>query len=396
MNVKSVIRLVVRACYVSLLFLATLEISARVEAKLRWGAPLLGPYSSDALQGATDSGPNNRPGARFEKWSINSAGFRGPELAATKAAGVVRVGIAGASEVFGLYESPEMDVTAQLRARLAEAAPGRFEVVNLASAGMSLPRMRELIERWAARFDFDVIVVYPTPAFYLEDQPPRRASQPRRTTPPGPTPRSALRLPNKVWQAARQSLPAVLQAWLKEREIEKSRQAHPPGWVWREAPAERVALFESDLREVVVAVEQVGALPVLATHAHRFRAPLQGAERHQMVGWIRFYPRATAECLLDMEQQANVAVRRVAVEKDLAVIDVQAAVGKDAGRYADFSHFTDAGATRAAAAIAAELLGGHRSSRVAGLRPGMDSSALPKDQQVRESRTGQPQPAKPE
>jgi hypothetical protein len=166
--------------------------------------------------------------------------------------------------------------------------------------------------------------------------------------------------------------------------------------VWREAPAERVALFESDLRDVVAAVERAGTRPVLATHAHRFQPPLQGAERQQMIGWIRFYPRATAECLLDMEQQAQAVVRRIAAEKGLSVVDVQAAVGKDASRYADFSHFSDAGATRAAAAIAAELMRALPASRVAGLRADGQRSALPKDEQVGEGGAGQSQSAKPE
>jgi hypothetical protein len=115
-----------------------------------------------------------------------------------------------------------------------------------------------------------------------------------------------------------------------------------------------------------------------------------------MVGWIRFYPRATAECLLDMEQEAQAVVRRVAAEKELTVIDVQAAVGKEPGHYADFSHFTDEGATRAAAAIAAELLGADQSSRIAGEHPQTERSALPKDEQVRESGAGQAKAAEPE
>jgi hypothetical protein len=84
-----------------------------------------------------------------------------------------------------------------------------------------------------------------------------------------------------------------------------------------------------------------------------------------MVGWIRFYPRATAETLLDMEQQAQAIVQRVAGDLGLSVVDVQAAVGKEPGLYADFSHFTDQGATRAAAALAAELLKSDARSRVA-------------------------------
>jgi hypothetical protein len=341
-----------RALFLCLLFLATLEVCTRVEAWWRWDAPFWGPYSSEMLRTTDEIGTRNRPGARFEKWVINSAGFRGPELQLEKAPGVVRVGVVGASEVFGLYESPDEDVTAQLRQQLSASAPGRFEVVNLAAAGMTPPRMRELFERWAGRFGFDVVVVYPTPAFYLDVDPPARTLEPH--TADGANARGAfsLRLPDKVWRALRELLPAGLQAWLKRVQIDKVRHAHAPEWVWSAAPPERVALFESDLLELVESIERNGARVILATHASRFTSPLRAADEANMVGWIRFYPRASAEGLLDMEQKANDALRGIAHGRGLAIVDVQQAVGKDSRHYADFSHFTDAGAARAAEALA--------------------------------------------
>jgi hypothetical protein len=60
-----------------------------------------------------------------------------------------------------------------------------------------------------------------------------------------------------------------------------------------------------------------------------------------------------------MEQKANDAVRRLGEETGLAVADVQAALGKNPGYYADFSHFTDEGAERAAAALARVILEGN-------------------------------------
>ena len=41
-----------------------------------------------------------------------------------------------------------------------------------------------------------------------------------------------------------------------------------------------------------------------------------------------------------MEQKAEEAIRRLGSERGLAVVDVQAALGKDPRYYADFSHFT--------------------------------------------------------
>ena len=347
----------VKAAVSCLLFVATLEACTRLEAWWRWGAPFWGPYSSEILHVTDELGTRNRPGARYEKWSINSAGFRGPEVSVEKAPGVVRVGVAGASEVFGLYESPEKDLTAQLGALLAEAAPGRFELVNLASAGMSPPRIRELFERWAARFDFDIVVVYPTPAFYLDIEPPQRTSDlaqaPRGSDAGG----LHSRLPDKAWRSARERLPAAMQAWLKGMEIERARRAQPPDWVWSSPPAERVGRFAVDMRELVQSLRRAGVRVILATHAHRFSRPIRDDAAAQLVGWVRFYPRATGECLIEMEDRANEVVRTIGREQGLPVVDVQEAVGKDPRHYADFSHFTDAGAAQAAVSLAREILG---------------------------------------
>ena len=75
-----------------------------------------------------------------------------------------------------------------------------------------------------------------------------------------------------------------------------------------------------------------------------------------MDGWIRFYPRATGECLLEMDRRANDAVRAMGKELRVPVVDVQEAVGKDPAAYADFSHFTDEGAARAAEALSFAIL----------------------------------------
>ena len=356
MNPQPLAGKIVKALFCASLFAATLELSARVDAAWRWGAPFWGPYSMETLRVTDELGTRNRPNARFEKWVINSAGFRGPELSMTKPAGVIRVGIAGASEIFGLYESPEKHLTAQLQALLETAQPGRFEVVNLASAGMSPPRIRELFERWAHRFDFDVIVFYPTPVFYLDIDPPRRTQPPMASSETGDSRRLSLRLPDKVWKALRERLPARLKSSLKRAEIQRERSGHPPGWVWSSPPPERVTRFASDLEELIQTFRQAEVRVVLATHAHRFSAVLTEEDLAQMEGWIRFNPRATAECLLEMERQANEIVRRIGRERGVPVVDIQEVVGKDPRQYADFSHLTDEGATRAARALADQIL----------------------------------------
>ena len=300
-------------------------------------------------------GGRNRPDARFEKWVINGQGFQGPELQIPKPDGVIRIGVAGASEIFGLYESPGNDVTSQLRKILESSAPGRFEVVNLATPGMSIPRIVELYERWIRKFNFDIILYYPSPAMYLDSEAPVfRKSVPGKSEHVSASDSYGwnLRLPGKTWEMFRERLPARLQVELKWYQIERQRRKFPKEWVWeRYAPQERVTIFREHLLDLINMVQQDGIRVILATHANRFRDISTERNGKHLVGWIRFYPRASGESILDMERKANRAILELRVKHNISVVDVEMSVGKDPARYADFSHFTDSGAALAAEAM---------------------------------------------
>jgi hypothetical protein len=359
-TVKKIIRFF---CFL-LVFLLTLELCARMEATWKWGAPFWGPYSFESLTLNDAIGGRNRPSARFEKWVINGQGFQGPELQIPKQKGITRIGVAGASEIFGLYESPGNDVTSQLRKMLESSAPGHFEVVNLATPGMSIPRILELFERWIRKFDFDAIIYYPSPAMYLDAEPPSfRKSVPGITAPISVSNSYEwnLRLPGKTWDMLRERLPARLQVELKLYQIERKRREFPKEWVWEHnAPQERVAIFREHLLKLINIFQQDGTRVILTTHANRFRDSSTERDGKYIVGWNRFYPRANGESILDMEQKANQVIRELGVKHNIFVVDVEKLVGKDPQKYADFSHFTDSGAAMAAEAMKGSILSLYR------------------------------------
>ncbi len=73
-------------------FAGAMELAARLDDWFTFGAPLGGRYDSDDLrQPDADGIPRNVPGARFEKWRIDAAGFRGPEVTLAKARGQRRI-----------------------------------------------------------------------------------------------------------------------------------------------------------------------------------------------------------------------------------------------------------------------------------------------------------------
>jgi broad specificity phosphatase PhoE len=229
---------------------------------------------------------------------------------------------------------------------------------------MSIPRIVELYERWIRKFDFDAILYYPSPAMYLDTEAPSF-----RSSVSGISERVSasdsydwnLRLPGKTWDMLRERLPTRLQIGLKWYQIEKKRREFPKEWVWEHyAPQERVTIFREHLVKLINMFKQDGTRVILATHTNRFRDISTERYGKYMVSWNRFYPRASGESLLDMEQKANQVIRELGVKHNIIVVDVEKSVGKDPQQYADFSHFTDSGAALAAEAMKDSILSRYR------------------------------------
>src|SRR5690242_2255602 len=83
-----------------LLFVFVLEICARTEDAIRYGAPFWGNYSLDSIYQYDEMGKYGRPHASYLKWHLNNEGYRGPELRDH----TYRIACIGSSETFGLYE----------------------------------------------------------------------------------------------------------------------------------------------------------------------------------------------------------------------------------------------------------------------------------------------------
>src|SRR5262245_29854044 len=99
--IRSATLLRVLSC--SVVALCTIELCARIDDYLVYGAPMWGAYNIDRIYEFDSLGRRGKPYAQFRKWKLNSLGYRGPE----PANGSVRIVVFGASETFGLYESPD-------------------------------------------------------------------------------------------------------------------------------------------------------------------------------------------------------------------------------------------------------------------------------------------------
>jgi hypothetical protein len=259
--------------------------------------------------------------------------------------------VLGASESFGLYESDGHEYTAQLADRLRGASC--YEVINASLFGLTLPAVTRIWESWVKEFGSQTAIVYPTPAFYLNNRPPAPPSAPPQVEDPGPpwwTPRLLGRAVDLV------EFPEFIQRRRVARSAAALEAEHEPGWFFETVPAERVELFERDLDSLVSAIMAAGARPVLVTHATGFRRPPTPSQRDALEAWRLLMRKPRASVLLQFEDEARQATLRVGVRHGIGVVDAAAFMnGHEEWFAADRLHFNDAGAAKLAEALASHL-----------------------------------------
>jgi len=328
-------------------FFLVLELCARLDDLARYGAPIWSSYNSGCLFQWDQLGKRGKPGGRYKKWQQNSLGYRGPELRP----GTVRIACLGASETFGLYEEEGQEYPRQLERDLGRwAGKGLFEIVNVAYPGQTLGtaalRVPEMVESVKPRF----ALIYPSPANYI--------GLPRTNFSTQSEPEFDWRTTERV-RAAAKSFPDFIQIGLREvqtRFIEYSIKHRVAGLPRMDrVPEEDVRHFRSDLMFLVAVLRERGVEPVLVTHATVFGKELSLRDRQMLIVWRDSHPMLKESGFVDMEQRMNDVVRTLAVEQHLNLIDAAAEIPHSYRYFADYAHFTTAGAELMADKIAQAL-----------------------------------------
>ncbi|HEX3867596.1 MAG TPA: hypothetical protein VHV78_12625 [Gemmatimonadaceae bacterium] len=331
------------------------EIAARVDDWIRLGVPLMHtPDESIDLRVRDSLGVHGRPRGRYNGFRLNNFGFRGPDMARLPASGCTRVLVLGASETMGYYETPGKEYPAQLRDSLM--AYGCADVVNAGIPGWTLKSLVTLWQNYASQFGAQVVLIYPTPGFYLGADPPvwQNASAPSKKPildPKAPwRPRLLERLHNVI------HTPDFIQIHRERRWIDDDTRGEPDSWFFRSPPEDRLATYIADLDSLVKTIRASGATPVVMTHAMRFTIPAQPADDLLLVSWHHFAPRATPETMLNFEHVAAERTRRYGESAHVPVVDVDSALTGRSALFGDFIHFTNDGSARVAGVIARTLV----------------------------------------
>jgi len=329
-----------RWCLGLVIFAIVLEVCARVDDVVTYGAPFWGPYNDEILLQRDSIGKWGKPGARYAKWQLNSLGYRGPELRV----GSVRILTMGASETFGLYEAPGEEYPRQLERDLnLWAGKDLFQVVNVAFAGETLPTTIVRVPQIVRQIHPSYALIYPDLSSYIW----MSLRSPANNLPAQDASRSGLkfesRLSGRVENLLKQALPISIQNEL--RKISMRREITSRHYVILDRlPEDRFEHFRQDLQALIAALRDYEVEPVLVTHATIFSRPLSESDRISLTHWRKIYPMLKEEGFLDMEKRMNDVIRQTAVEEHLPLIDAEKEMPHGPKYFADFVHFTTYGA----------------------------------------------------
>ena len=371
---KSVPLVAARWIAIGVCFLFVLELTCRVEDWVMYRTPILSRYTSlEDLAVRDADGMHGRPDARYQKWVMNELGLRGPTASVASAPNTIRIITVGASETFGLMESPGREYPRQLEDSLARRAPlvcpvaagGRFEVLNAGFAGMGLPTIDQDVESRLRRLKPDIIVVYPSAAAYLEENAPTAARPDssglriRRSWTKTLQPRVLVRLREQI----KQVIPSPIKTRLRKIQTASEVRGQPAGWQFTSIPRDRILSFDSDLRHLVATIRGIGAAPILVTHANAFLGRPE-IDADALQAWEKFYPRATGSTIIAFDSAARASTLAVAADLQVPVVDaaVRLALGSPEA-FGDMVHFTDLGSAEMADVLAPRILSVARAAR---------------------------------
>ena len=345
---KSRLRFAVRFILFAGAMLISMELAARIDDLCQFGAPLFKNYDFDRLFVFDGRVMRGVPHARYAKWTLNSLGMRGPEPAPLQ--GQTRVVVFGASEVFGIYESDGKNLPQQLDVMLNATSPvSRYEVMNAGIPGMRVGSGIDYLREIGARLHPAVVVIYPTPTHYIGVSRPNCGRPFRPPATQNNVTWPALRLMGKSVDRIKQSMPKPVLTLARRGTL---------AWAMRNTatlqsvdPAS-LAAFEIDMACAINAVRGIGAVPIIVTHANRFRSTGSADDAYWLTGWRAQYPELAEGGFIALEERANQSIRRIADANRVRLVDAGAALGGDPANFADHAHFSDAGAEKMARLLA--------------------------------------------
>ncbi len=335
------------------LFLAGVEAMARLDDYIHLGVPFLAsPDNEHDLKLRESWGLRGRSHGLFRKWKLNEFGFRGPETTQEPGDGATRVLVLGASETFGLMESNNHEYPAQLQKVMQQE--GNYDVINGGMTSLTAASMLAYWDQWLTRFQPQIVVIYASPVFYLRDE--------------APEPLPVLTQPELASQSCQfqfrtidrasslyRNLPSWIRAIRRDLQLRRQVAAHDKSWFFTAIPEDRLDKYRADVAALIRRIRSDGAVPILVTHAISAASPPRSEDLTHLRDMRADFCRPTIEIMSQFEKRANQALRELARDEGVPLIDVDAALTGQLTLFGDLVHFNDLGAARMAELLAAGI-----------------------------------------
>lgn len=285
------------------------------------------------------------PGAQVGRIAVNSAGFRGPEIAQPKPDGTLRIAFLGASTTFCAEVSSNDAVWPQLVAEdLRRRFPGvSIDFVNSAVPGYTVDSMRKTLRHRVRPLQPDLIVVYEA-TNELSAEVRQRALAAKVIDSPVAHEPGWLERHSLLWELVVKNLRV------------RSAQQKPGATSTRKLEVDASSLggsFREELGLLLREARDAGAHVAVATFATHLR-PGQSEEqaRRAAVSALVYMPFMTIDGLLAGYARYNQVIREAARAEGATLIGGEDTIPGDPDHFVDSVHFSDAGSRAMARRVA--------------------------------------------
>ena len=268
--------------------------------------------------------------------SINSLGFRGPEIAVPKPPGTLRLAFLGASTTWcGEVSGQDKVWPHRVTAELGQTFPGaRLDYVNAAVPGYTLDSMLKSLQHRVAPLQPDVIVIYEAGNNFSDEMRQLAAAQ-------GII--AEAKMHELSWPSRYSVLWNLVEKNLLVRQAQRMARANQ-GRLTVD-PATLGEKYRQALTELVKAAQQQAPLVAVATFSIQLR-PGQSPEQQARTSESAFFfmPFVTPRLLIDGYARYNQVAREVAAETGALLIGGENDIPGDPLHFVDTVHFSDGGA----------------------------------------------------
>ena len=333
----------------ALLLLLIAELSVRVRSYLQtgfwWGVE--DTYTIDELTGLRVP----RPGLVTSRITINSHGFRGPDVSLEKDPDTVRFAFLGGSTTYCAEVSsnsmtwPHL-VIEKMRDEFPEIS---FDYINAAVPGFGVEHSQQTLELRVNPFKPDVIIVYhaTNDLSYNSFQIAMQAGVADKRSDE-----------SQFWLSKYSLLSHLIELNLKVLFLQLKAQTQEPDSDKLEVDTDQLSEpFEGDLRELVRIAQKQSEIVALATFSIQYRREQSMTEQTQAANMSLYYmPYMTISGLLDSFDAYNATIRDVARSENAILIEGEHDIPGDSDHFNDSVHFKDKGSVAMAERVTKSLL----------------------------------------